>query len=87
MPSDTFSGAPDDGDTSEELEKALEEFVWTYRRRAADSVRELLDDWLDQGPERVALEAKTLEIFETSSDQIAVVLREALAQDEASLED
>jgi hypothetical protein len=72
MPSGAFSGAQD-------LEEALEEFVLEYQRRAADTISEFLDGWLDHGPERVRLEAKTLEIFEGSSEQIATVLKQALA--------
>lgn len=69
MPTSAFSGP---------LDQALEEFVWEYRRRAADTIREFLDSRPDKVPERVALEAKTLAIFEDSSNQIATILKRAL---------
>jgi hypothetical protein len=64
--------------STSDLDEALEEFVWEYRSRVVDAIREFLDGRLDYGPERVALEAKTLEIFEASINQIAAVLKAAL---------
>jgi hypothetical protein len=71
MPTSAFSGEQD-------LDEALEEFVAEYRIRAAETISEFLDGWLDQGPERVRLEAKTLAIFEDSSEQIAAVMKQGL---------
>jgi hypothetical protein len=64
MPTSAFNGLPEDDDAQEQ-DQALEDFVWDYRRCVSDIIREFLDGRLDQGPEREALEAKTLEIFET----------------------
>ncbi|MFL5916919.1 MAG: hypothetical protein ACJ752_14965 [Gaiellaceae bacterium] len=77
MPTRDFGVLPE-GDDVEELDEALHEFVWAYRRSAADTIRDFLDGRLDHGPERVALEKETLEIFEDSSNQIAAVLKRAL---------
>lgn len=70
--------SPFNGDYAQDLVEALEEFVWEYRSSAAGTISEFLDDWLDHGPERVALEAQTLDIFEAAGDQIAAILKKGL---------
>jgi hypothetical protein len=74
MPSSAASGPPHD-----ELDEALEEFVWEYRRGAAAMIGDFLDGRLNPGPERKGLEERTLKIFEESSEQIAAVLKRGLA--------
>lgn len=78
MATSDFSGPPED-DGVEELDEALEDFVLAYRRWTIAMIGDFLDaQSYDEGPKRVALEKKTLKIFEDSSNQLAAVLKTAL---------